>query len=246
MTLDSIYVDFSKYVETLSNINDFKSHPDFTNVLEHVSFNQGIQYLDLIKNKTPLSQDDIIAYCKINDKIGGGEKYNYDFITTSPTNFRYLFQAHLIITHLFTLNLTDVNIVEVGCGYGGLCLAINHLSNTYNIKIKIKSYNLIDLPSLSKLQQLYLKEHQLNFTTNFHSAFNYGADIEQNELFLISNYCFSEISSENQQKYINTLFPKVSHGFMAWNYIPVYNFGFDYVEETEYPLTGTFNKYVYF
>ena len=46
--------------------------------------------------------------------------------------------------------------------------------------------------------------------------------------------------------YIKTLFPKVQHGFMAWNMIPIYDFGFKYTIEDEYPKTGDFNKYVYF
>jgi hypothetical protein len=49
-----------------------------------------------------------------------------------------------------------------------------------------------------------------------------------------------------QKQYIATLFPKVSHGFMAWNNIPLYNFGFETKSETEVPLTGPVNKYVYF
>lgn len=242
--MDSIYVEFSNYVNTLSNVSSFKSHPSFTYMLEHVSPEFGSNYLDLIKNRTNISENEIIGYCKINDKFGGGDKHSYGFITTSPSNFRYLFQAHLILNHIANLGLTNVNLVEVGCGYGGLCLAISYLCNHYNVKIN--SYYLIDLPAVSKLQEMYLKEHTLNFTTHFHSAFNYGDDIKVNDLFFVSNYCFSEISSENQRKYIATLFPNISHGFLAWNNIPVYNFGFDYVVENEYPLTGPYNKYVYF
>ena len=65
-------------------------------------------------------------------------------------------------------------------------------------------------------------------------------------MFLISNYCFSEIPGNLQKEYIAKLFPKVSHGFMAWNHIPVYNFGFDIKEEVEFPKTGSYNKYIYF
>jgi hypothetical protein len=65
-------------------------------------------------------------------------------------------------------------------------------------------------------------------------------------MFLVSNYCFSEISTEFQKKYIDTLFPKISHGFMAWNNSPTYYFGFEIKEEIEYPKTGNFNRYVYF
>lgn len=243
--MDQIYVNFSNFVSTLSNINNkFKEHPDFVDMLEHVNYNQGLQYLTLLKKNILFSEQVIINYCNINDKIGGGEKYSFEFITTSPSNFRYLFQAHLILTHINTLNLNNINLVEIGCGYGGLCLALNYLADKYNITVN--KYHLIDLPAISKLQQMYLDEHTLNFSTQFHSAFTYGNDINDSNLFLVSNYCFSEISRDNQQKYINTLFQKISHGFFAWNNIPVYNFGFDYLEEPEYPMTGPHNRYVYF
>ena len=74
----------------------------------------------------------------------------------------------------------------------------------------------------------------------------FGSSITATNLFLISNYCFSEIDTYLQSMYIKMLFPKVSHGFMAWNFIPIYNFGFIYKEEDEYPLTGEGNKYIYF
>jgi hypothetical protein len=226
-------------------LNNFKSNINVTDMLEHVSYDQGQKYLDIIFkqiNKIPIQ--DIISYCELNDKIGGGLKYNYSFITTSPSNFRYILHSHLILTHMKSKNNNEVNIVEVGGGYGGLCLALNHFSKLYDINIK--TYNIVDLPEIINLQRLYLSNFNLSFDLKLHNAYQYGSTVEDTNLFLISNYAFSEISNENQQNYIKTLFGKVSHGFMTWNMIPVYNFGFDYTEEIEYPLTGPFNKYVYF
>lgn len=242
--MDECYKEFCRYIDSLTNLNDFKSHPSFQYMLEHVSYTQGIEYLEIIKNKVHLSDDIIKGYCTLNDKIGGGHKFNYDFITTSPSNLRYILHSHLILNHIKSLNMDNIDIVEVGCGYGGLCLAINYLSPFYDIKIN--SYNLIDLSAPLKLQELYLSQHTLNFKTTFNNASEFGNNIDTRNLFLISNYCFSEISDENQKKYILNLFPKVLHGFMAWNNIPFYNFGFICRDEVEYPLTGPFNKYIYF
>jgi hypothetical protein len=182
----------------------------------------------------------IIRFCQENDKYGGGEKYDFGFIVTSPSNFRYILHAHLIFTHIKSNNMNDVNIVEVGCGYGGLCLAIHLFSNLYNINIL--SYNLVDLPDMINLQKIYLSNFNIN-NLKFHNAYDYNIE---NNLFLISNYCFSEISDDNQKQYIQKLFPKVIHGFMAWNFIPVYNFGFECKVVDEYPLTGCYNKYIFF
>jgi len=77
---------------------------------------------------------------------------------------------------------------------------------------------------------------------------NYGVELKNTpNLFLVSNYCFSEIGNKNQKMYIATLFPNVVHGFIVWNSIPVYNFGFNMEIEDENPNTGgLYNKYVRF
>lgn len=245
MAIESMYTDYHKYlndIALLDTLPNFKSYRHYIGILEHTSFNQGSEYLQLIRSQTNLTEETIREFCARNDRVGGGDKYNYGFITTSPSNFRYLFHAHLILRHM--MSFPDANIVELGGGYGGLCLAISLLHKMYNVVIK--SYSLIDLPGASSLQRRYLAHHSLDFPTHHYSAFNYGSEISNGNNFLISNYCFSEIAREHQTNYITTLFPKIQHGFMVWNHIELYNFGFNYREETEYPLTGSMNKYVYF
>jgi len=139
---------------------------------------------------------------------------------------------------------TELDIVEVGGGYGGLCLALHHFAEKYGVKIK--SYTILDLAPPSRLQKLYLEKIQPSLKVDLVDASTFGEGISKTNLFLISNYCFSEIPDNLQKEYIAKLFPKVSHGFMAWNHIPLYNFGFDVKEEMEYPKTGAYNKYLYF
>lgn len=245
--MSDIYEKYTTFIQkTIStpSIYNFKSNDSVTYMLEHTSFYNGMHYLNYISNQSTLTPTQIFDYCKKNDEFGGGTKFDYGIITTSPSNFRYLFHAHLILNHMKTLGKTNVTISEVGCGYGGLFLAIMCLCKHYNIKIN--KYYLIDLPDVTRLQQWYISNHNIDIPIEFHSAETYGELITDNDLFLISNYCFSEILDEHQKKYIEILFPKVSHGFLAWNNIPTYNFGFDTREEVEYPLTGDMNKYVYF
>lgn len=245
--MTDIYTRFTSYLRQALGtpaMNSFKSHPDVTDMLEHVNPSLGEEYMTQLMTAPLLSAERIRAYCQKNDRIGGGQKYPYLFLTTSPSNLRYLFQAHLICSHVCRLQKETVEIVEVGCGYGGLFLAMDMIAPLYHIRIS--RYHLIDLPESSALQQWYLAAHECNTPTHFHPASTYGDAINSKDLFLISNYCFSEIAEEHQQRYRRQLFPRVSHGFMAWNNIPTYDFGFPIKEEAEYPLTGPMNRYVYF
>lgn len=247
MAVESIYIRYNNYVASVvanGSLHGFKSHGDYNGILEHVSYEYGLQYLANLRDV--MSNEVIACYCQMNDKIGGGIKYNYGFITTSPSNFRYLFHAHLALTHWKSLKIQPTTFVEMGCGYGGLTLAISFLCNQPQYNIPIKKYCMIDLPTITNLQKLYLSHHSLNFEVEFYSAFNYGSDILYTNMYLISNYCFSEISKENQEQYISNLFPRVAHGFMAWNAIPVYSFGFATRDVEEYPLTFVGNRYVFF
>jgi len=243
--MTDLYTRFTSYLRHALGtpaMDSFKSHPDVTDMLEHVTPSLGQEYMTHLLS-TRLSMDLIRAYCQKNDRIGGGQKHPYSFLT-SPSNLRYLFQAHLICSHLRHLQKETVEIVEVGCGYGGLFLAMEMVAPVYSIHIS--RYHLIDLPESSALQQWYVSAHDCDTPTQFHLASTYGDTINSTDLFLISNYCFSEIAEEHQQRYRRQLFPRVSHGFMAWNNIPTYDFGFPMKEEVEYPLTGPMNRYVYF
>ena len=258
--MTDLYTRFTSYLRHALGtpaMDSFKSHPDVTDMLEHVTPSLGEEYMTHLLTAPLLSAERIHAYCQKNDRIGGGQKHPYPYffpttspatmrggLTTSPSNLRYLFQAHLICSHLCRLQKETVEIVEVGCGYGGLFLAMDMVAPLYSIRISC--YHLIDLPESSALQQWYLSAHEYNTPTRFHPASTYGDAIDSTDLFLISNYCFSEIAEEHQQRYRQQLFPRVSHGFMAWNNIPTYDFGFPMKEEVEYPLTGPMNRYVYF
>jgi|688.fasta_scaffold577640_1 hypothetical protein len=250
--MDDIYVQYSNYVENIcltKNLSNFKNNPNYTYMLEHVSKDQGKAYLELILSNTNITKNEIIVFCAKNDVLGNPSKEVYnDYlpnISVSPTSLRYIYHAHLILTHIKFINKLNTDIIEVGGGYGGLCLAIYHFAPKY--QVNIKSYKICDLNVIISLQKLYLNTVEPSLQVEFIDAVNYGENINSNDLFLISNYCFSEISKEKQDSYIKKLFPKVLHGFIAWNMIPVYNFGFPMRVEPEIPYTGNpMNRYVYF
>lgn len=246
--VDSTYKKYAEYASTVVDTSEFlyfKSDERYTYMLEHVNLLQGKQYLGLIQRETKISDDDIREFAALNDSVGTPRRELFTVGVLSPSNLRYLFHAHLILTHMQGLGQLTPRIVEVGGGYGGLCLAINFLCDRYGVKPQ--SYTIVDLEAASKLQARYMREFSLSYPIEFVTSDTYGKDIPYTEMYLISNYCFSEISKEHQKGYEKTLFPKVAHGFMAWNFIPVFDFGFRTKVETEYPMTGdSNNKYVRF
>lgn len=249
MDIHSLYNTYTNYVNDIiqsNNLTNFKNDSRYTYMLEHVSKEQGEKYLNLIKEKFKISDHDIIEFSSINDAIGNPNTYNYLGVNISPTSLRYFFQAMLILTYFQSKGNNNIRIVEVGGGYGGLCLAINYCSK-YFTDFKINEYNIVDLEAPVKLQKYYLSCHKLSYSLKTYVSDNFGAEITSgDDLYMISNYCFSEIDKSLQEKYISVLFPKVKHGFITWNMIPVYYFGRSYTIEEEYPKTGEYNYYIRF
>lgn len=251
MSLDGY--DYSSYdsfcLEASRNdiaFQTFKSNPKYTEILEHVSQAQGLEYLKLIWTEFALGDHEVVDFCKKNDFLGTPTKYRYsDTLLCSPTSIRYIYHANLILSWIKELGSNKLKVVELGCGYGGLCLAMQYFANRYGVVIE--RYALIDLPNASQLQKRYLVEYPQDTSLEFHSAEEHAKDLDETGWFFISNYCFSEISSENQKLYIENLLPKCSHGFLAWNMINLYDFGKTVVKtEAERPLTGSKNSFVFF
>jgi hypothetical protein len=248
-------VDYDRYANFVGAVCDrgaltgFKSHPDYTYMLEHVSVDQGQAYLDTILADTGLSQAEIAAFCARNDAVGDPGRTRYETadgdLIVSPSSLRYILHAHLILSHMVAVGQTEPDVVEVGGGYGGLCLAVHHFARRHGVRIR--SYAICDLPNVIRLQRLYLATVDPSLAVDVVDATTYGAGLDRPAMFLVSNYCFSEITSTHQARYREHLFPRVAHGFIAWNNIPVYDIGFPLTVVPEVPLTGgPNNRYVYF
>jgi len=242
-----IYKQYSDFVGKLlqdgsQDLGNFKSHPDYTYMLEHVTKEQGEGFLEQISNEIPM--DAIREYCLLNDRIGEPNKADFKFGSASPTSVRYVTQATVILSYMKSLNMTSPDVVEIGGGYGGMFLAMRFFSSYYGIVFR--SYTIIDLTEPLQLQKIYLSKLGVEKEVCFENADTFGAMIPCTNMFLLSNYCFSEIPMNFQEQYRKILFPKVAHGFFAWNNIDVYDFGFPHRIETEVPLTAPYNRYVYF
>lgn len=231
-----MYSRYCAYLETV-DLNTFKRHPDYTAILEHVSQDLGNAYRSLLTTECKMSTDEIIAFCRLNDSIGSPHQVMIDGLPSpvSPTSLRYLYHAWLIRTHMQDLD----TYVEIGGGYGGLCLALAYL------KAPIKTYHIVDLDGALALARRYLAHHTLGFSVGFHSAETYGAGIS-GPVGMISNYCLSEISPEHRANYCRTLIPIAARGFLVWNHIPLESIGVPVTVCPERPMTGSGNLFVTF
>ena len=266
--MSDLYSRYERYVQTILETNQplttFKAAPEYQYMLEHTNEAAGLRYLELLQRHSILTNDEILEFCAWNDSLGGSNTIQTSIGSVTPSSLRYLYHAHLSLTHLSKVNTHAISsseapiehLVEIGGGYGGLALAIGYLSTRMNRgeSWKIKTYNIVDLPNIIKLQRKYIDSvlamksdtQPFPFPIVVHSSEFYGDTIRESPLFCISNYCFSEISNINQKRYLATLFPSVKAGFMTWNMIPLYNIGYSCTVEDEDPQTGSMNKYVSF
>ena len=258
-----MYNEYKNYVkDVINNLTDFKNNIKYNDILEHVSEEQGSEYVNYIEiflkeTFTQISFDNINDYLLLNDKYGNPKKYSYTIfdntILCSPSSLRYIYHSLIILKYIKYTN--SKKIVEVGCGYGGLFLAINHFSKI--LDILIDKYYLIDLPIICHVIKSYLEQYSdINISYILKSAYSYGEDIDDNELFFISNYCFTEINKQHRDSYILKLFPKLNNGFIIWQTVfglPIQNINIigkhikKVVEETPQTASVTNKNYfVYF
>jgi hypothetical protein len=254
---------YKHYISTIKNNLSldkddwyFKSDSRYRDILEHVGCEHGKQFLSTIKEKYnnvfATHKNYLIELCNLNDLYGKTFKSKFDgFTDCSPTNLRYILHALLIIEYMRRISLNNVNIVEIGGGYGGEALFISKLAPLFNINIS--SYTIMDLHEASLLAEKYLKAHNINAKTAQLS----NCDTLHKNSFLVSNYALSELTLELQKEYVDqVLYPYISHGFLTWNFPHVFagDFYKKFVADksvyrvSEFPQTNkrNINSYVYF
>jgi hypothetical protein len=186
---------------------DFKSRPDFTYMLEHVTYEQGLGYLAEIKRLQPKLLNNIECFAT-NDSLGSPKTFRYDEINMeiSPTTLRYVKALADLMTYFGSLDGMDI--VEIGIGYGGQCKIIND----YFVP---KSYTLIDLPQVILLADKYLDCFEIQNTVfqtpNWVSEARYD--------LCMSNYCFTEIDRPAQDMYAKTVINRSAKGYITCNHL---------------------------
>jgi putative sugar O-methyltransferase len=184
----------------------FKQNLDYQLVLEHVSREQGADYLALLEKDAP----DLLARIddfRRNDWIGSPTVFAYPGIgTVSPTTLRYMKVAS-DLRRLFG-SLDGAEVVEIGGGYGGQLLVADQL-------FALRLYTIFDLPPVLRLIRKYIESHLLrgSFAT---STLNEADGTKAYDL-VISNYAFSELPDVVQLAYLRKVISKSQAGYMTMN-----------------------------
>ena len=192
----------------------FKSHPAYRHVLEHVSYEEGQQYLDEVE----IDYKDKLDEIKENDALGTPVTCSYKGVgTISPTTVRYLKNTSDIVTKFGT---SFNSIVEIGGGYGGLCKVLSSF-------VDFEQYLLLDLEECNMLSRKYLSF--FNLPTMSYRAEEIQ-DIDDNFDLLISNYALSECNRETQMMYIERFVKKSDKFYLMHNNFHADNGNMSYEE----------------
>ncbi|MDE6203877.1 MAG: putative sugar O-methyltransferase [Lachnospiraceae bacterium] len=192
----------------------FRRNPTYNDVLEHVSQQQGQEYLNIISknNKLKFTDNDWNNFRK-NDLYGNPVVFPYELngqkVQISPTTLRYAKVLQDIVT-LFDARRFQ-SVAEIGIGYAGQCrLLTSYLSN-------IQSYSLFDLPEVLGLAGRYLGKFGKSTVDRIQFIDGTHIDTDGNYDFVISNYAFSELVRDIQDIYLNRVILKSRAGYMTWN-----------------------------
>lgn len=184
----------------------FRKIQPYHNVVEGVPGNLGMDYLLWVKENEP----DILRYISkfaTNDTVGSPTVYPYGGLEApmSSTTCRYI-KVLAELVHIFG-SLKDLDIIEIGGGYGGQCKIICEYE-------KPKSYTIVDLPEASALAEKYLRYFGIDYVL-CKTAATYH---KKGYSLCISNYAFSEFDRRYQEFYAEHIINYAKQGYMLCNF----------------------------
>jgi hypothetical protein len=186
----------------------FRRAPVYVDTLEHVTREQGAAYIEAIRRDSPDLLTDPARLYHVNDKLGTPLLYEYEATgPVSPVTLRYL----KVVSDLRLLfgDLSRLDIVEIGVGYGGQCRLITQYW-------PVGSYTLIDLAPALALARRYLS----GLATDAELRFEAPDQVQAGSYDLcISNYAFSELTKPVQQSYADAVVSRSERGYMTCNFV---------------------------
>jgi len=185
---------------------NFRANQDYQQVLEHVSFSLGKEYLDEIISKYNSEPQEVFAGLSKLSEFGSPPVHNFPGIgPVSPTILRYVKVAYEM-NKLFG-DLSRMRIGEIGVGFGGQAAVLGKLFG-------VKEYVAFDLPEVLRLCEVFLHRTESRITPRLID----GRQPEHVEVdLLVSNYAFSELARTVQDAYLKNVILGAKAGYMIWN-----------------------------
>jgi len=186
--------------------NNFRRHPSYKQILEHVTKEQGSAYLQILANDPDIFAD--MNIFKLNDNYGNPEMYEYpDIGLISPTTLRYI----KVLTDIkkYFQPADNLNICEIGVGYGGQCRIIDAY-------YKPATYCLVDLQPVLALTQRYLDNFILNSVISYKTMNELDSKLYD---LVLSNYAFTELPRSVQDIYLRKVILNAKRGYITYNEI---------------------------
>lgn len=204
----------------------FRRDNIYTGIVETLGRYQDglVQLNEILKNESiDFSDSDWNNFMR-NELYGSPVKYRYDIKNSkyefAPTTLRYIKILQDILGLIGTKKIKRM--IEIGGGYGGQArILLDYMD--------IGEYILVDLPETLKLADRYLSQYDILSAINFMDG---TKEIESQESdLIISNYAFSELKRNVQEKYIQKFFRNAKKGYIRWNDISHRMFGGYSLEE---------------
>jgi putative sugar O-methyltransferase len=208
---DAVVQRFKEYckvvVEDNKEFQSFKKHPHFVTVIGNDVLPKDMSdiYESSLLTEDLVSIEELIKF-KINDTIGSPMLYEYDRLGSISPGTLYFANVLADIRRQFG-NLRNIDVIEIGSGYGGQAKII--LDSDMNVQ----NYSVIDIPSTLGVCKKYLS-HFNHTNVSYITTSQIGtiaADL------VISNWCLSELDEQGIQFYIDFVIKYCQQGYFLMN-----------------------------
>ena len=194
-----------KAVAEESTFKIFRSLPEYSRIVEEKAEKKFAKCL--LAEASPIIRQKMESFQEL-DTIGSPATKDLSGLGRfSGTTLRYILIANQI-EKLFSLP-HELNIVEVGGGFGGQCYILSQLH-------PISDYVIYDLPEANDLIRKVMKTLDVSHVNccSPDEPFHH----ETVDLF-ISNYAFSECSRKMQMDYFEKMIKRADRGYVLYNQI---------------------------
>lgn len=184
----------------------FRSNPVYNAILEHVTEEQGRQYLEIVAADGKLLA--AMSRFRSNDDFGGPRTFEYPGIgRISPSTLRYVKVLADLRARFGSLD--RFHVCEIGVGYGGQCRIINAW-------FAPARYYLVDIAPALALARRFLERYPVPAVLEYRTMDELPS---RNFDLVISNYAFTELPRPLQDAYLEKVILRSARGYITYNEI---------------------------